>query len=144
MKQIKQVITGKVKQTYLIQTDQNRDFNFTFIHDQPDTDSSIAICVIASGQAHVTANTTIIIKPTAPRTNAWLEIKVITRDQAIVTAAPNLEIANNDVKAGHALTTKHISERELFYLMSRGISRQEAEQMIVDATIKPYLKGIKL
>lgn len=144
MKQITRTMVGKFKQTYLIQTDCNRSFNFTFIHDRPDTESNIAICVIASGNAHVTANATIIIEPTAPRTNAWLEIKVVTRDDAIVTAAPNLEIANNNVQAGHALTTKHISQTELFYLMSRGIDKKAAEQMIIDATIEPYLKGIKL
>lgn len=141
---ISKTIIGDVSQKYLIQTNQDRNFNFSFIHDTPGTSSNIAICIIASGHAHVTANATTIIKPDAAKTNAWLEIKVITRDQAIVTAAPNLEIANKDVQAGHALTTKHISETELFYLMSRGISRAEAKQIIIDATIKPYLGGIKL
>lgn len=142
MKQIREIIKGKVNQTYLIQTDNDMAVNFTFIHNRPRTDSNISICIMAGGTAHVTAYAKTIIEKTAPHTNAWLEIKVITRDQAIVTSAPDLEIANNAVKAGHALTTKHIDDEELFYMMSRGLTRDQAEKMIVDATIKPYLKGI--
>lgn len=144
MKQIKEIINGKFERKYLIQTDHDLAANFLFIHDKPGTDSNISICIVAGGNARVTTYAKTVIKKSAPHTNAWLEIKVITRDNAVVTAAPDLEIANNEVKAGHALSTKHVSDEELFYLTSRGITRDEAEKLIIEATIKPYLKGVKI
>ena len=145
IKKIHQTITGDFSQKYLIETDQDCNFDFRFVHDKPNTTSNVSILILASGHAHINANATIVIENTAPGTNAWLEIKVITRDQAIVTAAPNLEIRNDAVKAGHALSTKRISEEQLFYLMSRGLNRAAAEQLVLDALAEPYRQeGIKL
>lgn len=144
-KQIHQTITDELSKKYLIETDQDCSFDLCFIHDKPNTSSNISILILASGQAHINVNATIVIKSSAPGTNAWLDIKVITRDQAIVTAAPNLEIHNDAVKAGHSLSTKRVSEDQLFYLASRGINRTTAEQLVLNAIAKPYRnKGIKL
>lgn len=144
-KQIHQTITGELSEKYLIETDQDCSFDLCFIHDKPNTSSNISILILANGQAHISVNATIVIKSSAPGTNAWLDIKVITRDQAIVTAAPNLEIHNDAVKAGHSLSTKRVSEDQLFYLASRGINRTVAEQLVLNAITEPYRnKGIKL
>lgn len=54
-------------------------------------------------------------------------------------AIPMLLIDENDVKCGHAASVGQISEEQLFYLMSRGISEQEAKQMIVWGFVDPVL-----
>lgn len=144
-KQIHQTIAGELSEKYLIETDQDCSFDLCFIHDKPNASSNISILILASGQAHISVNATIVIKSSALGTNAWLDIKVITCDQAIVTAAPNLEIHNDAVKAGHSLSTKRVSEDQLFYLASRGINRTVAEQLVLNAIAEPYRnKGIKL
>ena len=44
---------------------------------------------------------------------------------------PGLEILANEVKCSHGATTSKIDDQELFYLLSRGISRSVAERLIV-------------
>lgn len=145
MKYITKSITRDFTQKYLIETGTNCAFKFNFYHKKPGLRSRIQILIIASSKAKVRADATITITPTAPRSDAWLEIHVITRDHATVETAPNLEINNDAVKAGHALSTKYISEDELFYLMSRGLSRTSAENLMLDGIAAPYRKeGIKL
>ncbi|MFH1684803.1 MAG: SufD family Fe-S cluster assembly protein [Candidatus Micrarchaeota archaeon] len=51
--------------------------------------------------------------------------------KAHATAKPELEIENNDVNSTHAASVSAIDENKMFYLMSRGIERKEAEKMIV-------------
>lgn len=146
MKHVSFTVADELRQKFLLEA-HNRDkidLDFSIIHDRPNTNSNVSICVIADDFAEVNLSATAKILPVAKNTNAWLEIKVLTKDHAIVNAAPNLEIANHEVKAGHALTTKHITETELFYLMSRGISRSAAEKLIIDALVAPYRREGKI
>ena len=55
---------------------------------------------------------------------------------------PGLEIAANDVSASHGATSGQIDEDQLFYLMVRGISRPEAERIIVQGFFEPVLQRI--
>lgn len=51
---------------------------------------------------------------------------------ARVDTMPNLEIGANDVRCTHGATVSRIEDEYLFYLMSRGISRTEAEKLMID------------
>jgi Fe-S cluster assembly protein SufD len=44
---------------------------------------------------------------------------------------PTLRIGNNDVKCSHGSTTGRLSEDELFYLETRGLSRAQARELLV-------------
>ncbi|MGI6127124.1 MAG: Fe-S cluster assembly protein SufD [Planifilum sp.] len=57
-------------------------------------------------------------------------------------ANPILLIDENDVKAGHAASVGRIDEIQLFYLMSRGISREDAEKLIIYGFLAPVLSAI--
>lgn len=131
-------VIGQLERNYLIQTDHNGNYQLYFTHRQPDSQSSISICIIASGTAVVQLEATVDIQPTAVRSRAWLNITIVTLGQAQVTASPNLQIATNQAHAGHRLTTRHLSDEQLFYLASRGISSDQAEQLIVNNLIKHY------
>ena len=116
---------------YLIETSSGeRDVELRF------GDERVGICVLASGDARVNLNATMTI--TRPSVDAWLEILVILRDSASVRAAPNLEVSNDQVRAGHSLRTVRITDEELFYLMSRGLSRAEAEELVIEGLVAPY------
>ncbi len=53
-------------------------------------------------------------------------------EHARVDTMPNLEIGANDVRCTHGATVSRIEDEYLFYLMSRGISRTEAEKLMID------------
>jgi Fe-S cluster assembly scaffold protein SufB len=51
-------------------------------------------------------------------------------------ANPELEILNNDVQSTHAATVSQIDQDKIFYLMSRGLSRESARRMIVEGFLE--------
>ena len=54
-------------------------------------------------------------------------------ENSMATAVPELEIESNEVKASHAAAIGRVDEEQLFYLMSRGLSHDEAVKLIIKA-----------
>jgi len=52
---------------------------------------------------------------------------------------PKLEIMANEVKASHAATVGRVDEEEMFYLLARGICRENAEKMIVEGFLNRFV-----
>lgn len=59
-------------------------------------------------------------------------------------ANPILLIDEDDVTAGHAASVGRVDELQLYYLMSRGISKQEAERLIIHGFLAPVVKEIPI
>ncbi len=57
---------------------------------------------------------------------------------------PYIEIEEDDVSVGHEASVSKIGEEQLFYLMSRGISEDEAASMIVGGFIEPLVKELPM
>jgi Fe-S cluster assembly protein SufD len=57
---------------------------------------------------------------------------------------PGLEILANDVRCTHGATVGRVDREQLFYLMSRGLTRQEAERLIVRGFFQDVLDRIEL
>ncbi|MDR0397759.1 MAG: SufD family Fe-S cluster assembly protein [Candidatus Nomurabacteria bacterium] len=142
-KRLLRTVRGELDERFLVQAsgDKQLDIDILVRHTHPGTKSNVKVCVIASGRAKVKLTATVVIENSAHRADARLDIKVVTQGSAIVEAAPNLEIRNHDVKAGHALTTKHITGDELFYLTSRGLSLAQARKLVLNGFIAPFKKG---
>ena len=69
--------------------------------------------------------------------NSFLTEKILLlSDEARAEAVPDLEIESDDVKCSHAATISKIPEEQLFYLMSRGLSKFEGESMIVEGFLE--------
>ncbi len=58
-------------------------------------------------------------------------------------ANPELEILNNDVQSTHAATVSQIDEEKIFYLMSRGVSREKARRMIARGFLESGIEKIE-
>jgi Fe-S cluster assembly protein SufD len=70
--------------------------------------------------------------PGAQRTDAYQTNRnLLLSRTAQATSLPNLEIEADDVRCSHAATVGQLDEDELFYIMSRGIPRREAERLVV-------------
>lgn len=113
-------------------------------HKAPDTSAETLIRAIARDRARVVLSGTIKIEKAAQRTNAFLtENVLLLSSEAQAEAVPILEIEADDVKASHAATVGKIDEQQLFYLMSRGIDRTLAEDMIVEGFLRAVTERIK-
>ena len=90
------------------------------------------------------------VEPGAQKTDAYQTNRniILGTDDAFAVSLPNLEIMADDVKCSHGSTTGQVDETELFYLMSRGIPRREAEKLVVfgffgEVTGRVPLRGLK-
>ncbi|WP_339061161.1 Fe-S cluster assembly protein SufB [Tepidibacillus marianensis] len=57
---------------------------------------------------------------------------------------PFNEVMNNNITLEHEATVSKVSEEQLFYLMSRGISEEDATQMIIMGFIEPFTKELPM
>jgi Fe-S cluster assembly protein SufD len=93
--------------------------------------------VVYSGLIH--------IAPGARQSDAFQTNRnVVLSDQAKADSIPNLEIENNDVRCSHAASVGPVSDEELFYLQTRGIPRDQAEQLIVTGFFQEVLDRVPL
>jgi len=77
-------------------------------------------------------------------TNAQLNLKSLLLDQTTKTnLIPKLKIKTNDVKAGHSAVIIPLNEEEIFYLVSRGIPCNEAQQLIIEGFLEDLFKDLE-
>lgn len=77
------------------------------------------------------------VKGNAVNSDSYVELKAIKMsDKAKVYFVPLMEIDTNLVKAKHSSSISKVSETELFYIMSRGLSEDLAKKLIVDGFVQ--------
>lgn len=85
----------------------------------------------------------ITVIPIAQRTNAYqLNQNLLLGEHALCYSKPNLEIFADDVKASHGSTTGQLDSKELFYLMARGLSKDEAKTLLIKGFCAEILEEI--
>ena len=121
--------------------DQGLKLKITVVHQAENTRSEVIIKSALCDTAHVFFDGLIKIEPGAKGTNAWLAAHLLLLSQkARGIAVPNLEILENDIKAGHAATVGRINDLELFYLMSRGLPEKKAKELIVEGFLQSIIQ----
>lgn len=110
------------------------DTHSVFDHEVPDCESSQLVKSIMAGHSRGVFNGKVIFQKDAQRSVTAQENHnlLLSRD-AEIDAKPELEIYADDVKASHGSTIGQLDEKALFYLRSRGISENEASQMLMEA-----------
>lgn len=77
-------------------------------------------------------------------TGFQIENTLMLSSDARIDAIPELEIEETEVQAGHAATVAQVDETQLFYMMSRGVPRNEGIKLIVQGFVDPLLSRIPL
>jgi len=102
------------------------------IHQAPNATSDLLYKNSLDGHSRTTFSGLIRVEPGAHRTDAYQKVRnLLLSDDAEANSAPGLEIEANDVRCTHGATSGQIEQEELFYLLSRGISRKQAQKLIV-------------
>jgi Fe-S cluster assembly protein SufD len=90
-------------------------------------------------------NGKIFVRRDAQKTNAYQSNKnILISDTASVNAKPQLEIFADDVKCSHGCTVGSLDEEALFYLRSRGLSKEGAQSLLLEAFAIDILENITL
>jgi Fe-S cluster assembly protein SufD len=78
--------------------------------------------------------------PGAQKTNAYQSNRnLLLSNKARADSLPRLEIEANDLRCTHGATVSQVDEEQIFYLMSRGISHDDAVRLIVEGFFQPSL-----
>lgn len=121
--------------------DLNSDINI--YHPVGHTTSTFENYGIAKDNAKITLNNNATISAGAKRATVKQKAKGLTLSKnAIIKAMPNLYIDEYDVVANHDASIGSISKEDLFYLMSRGLSKEDATSLVVIGFIKPIIDNI--
>ncbi len=128
----------------LVDDAQHCDITLDTIHKVPDTTSTQKFKAVVRNRAKAVFQGRILVKPIAQKTDAKMMIQgLMLSEGAQILSKPELEIFADDVQCGHGSTCGELDEDSLFYLMSRGIDRDEATSMLIKAFVDELLHPIK-
>jgi len=137
--------TSRVTGAYFVDGDQHLDYDTFQEHIAPSTESDFAFKGALRESARSVWRGMIRVEPDAQKTNAYQENRnLLLSDHAHADSIPGLEIMANDVRCTHGATLGKVNREELFYGMSRGLSRAEAERLIVRGFFQDVLDRIEL
>jgi Fe-S cluster assembly protein SufD len=137
--------TSRVTGAYFADGDQHLDYDTFQEHIAPATESDFAFKGALRETARAVWRGMIRVEPDAQKTNAYQENRnLLLSNAAHADSIPGLEIMANDVRCTHGATLGRIDAVQLFYLMSRGLSRAEAERLIVRGFFQDVLDRIDL
>jgi len=137
--------TSRVTGAYFADGDQHLDYDTFQEHIAPSTESDFAFKGALRERATAVWRGMIRVEEGAQKTNAYQENRnLLLSNEAHADSIPGLEIMANDVRCTHGATLGRIGREELFYLMARGLSRAEAERLIVRGFFQDVLDRIEL
>jgi len=128
----------------LVADGQHADITMETLHAVPHTSSQPLFKSIVRGRAKAVVQGKLVVARDAQKTDAkFMHQGLMLSDEAEILSKPELEIYADDVVCGHGSTCGMIDEDSLFYLMSRGVPKAEAETMLVRGFIAELFDPIE-
>ncbi|MBQ8994065.1 MAG: Fe-S cluster assembly protein SufD [Turicibacter sp.] len=136
--------TADVKTVAIAEGEQKQNITVNIEHFAPYTEGNIVNHGVSKDSAQLTFNGIGKINKGMNGSNAQQESRaMILSETARADANPILLIDEYDVKAGHAAGVGKIDEEQLYYLMSRGLTRRAAEILIIYGFLMPFIDDIR-
>ncbi|MGV3573580.1 MAG: Fe-S cluster assembly protein SufD [Devosia sp.] len=128
----------------LVSDGQHSDITMETTHAVPHTSSQPLFKSITRGRSKSVVQGKLIVARDAQKTDAkFMHQGLMLSDEAEILSKPELEIYADDVVCGHGSTCGKLDEDSLFYLLSRGIPKAEAETMLVRGFIAELIDPIE-
>ncbi len=124
---------------------QHQDAGGKALHFAPNTSSKITSKSISRGNGRSSYRGLLKIFPEAEgsKSNVVCDALLLNHDSRTDTY-PYIEVDAEDVTLGHEATVSKVGEEQLFYLMSRGMTQEEATTMVVSGFIEPLVKELPM
>ncbi len=124
---------------------QHQDAGGKMVHVAPDTYSTIVSKSISKGGGRSSYRGLLKVYPGATGVKSNVRCDALLMDDySRSDTYPYIEIDEDDVTIGHEASVSKIGEEQLFYLMSRGLSEDEATTLIVRGFIEPLVKELPM
>jgi Fe-S cluster assembly protein SufB len=122
-----------------------QDAGAKIYHFAPDTTSKITSKSISRMGGNTTYRGHILVDKKADRAKVKVECDALIFDEKSAShTIPFMDIMNENVTIEHEATVSKVSEEQLFYLMSRGLSEEQAMAMVVMGFIEPFAKELPM
>lgn len=129
----------------IIGKEQLVDHHTAVHHNQPNCESYQNYKGIYKDKAHGVFNGKVFVDKIAQKTNAYQQNNnILLSEGASVDSKPQLEIFADDVKCSHGCTVGQLNEYALFYLRARGISKKEAQALLLYAFANDAMQNIDI
>lgn len=129
----------------IIGGEQLVDHHTAVHHNQPNCESYQNYKGIFKDKAHGVFNGKVFVDKIAQKTNAYQQNNnVLLSEGATIDTKPQLEIFADDVKCSHGCTVGQLNEDALFYLRARGISKNEAQALLLYAFANDAMENIDI
>lgn len=124
---------------------QHQDAGGKAIHIAPETTSKITSKSISKGTGRTSYRGLLQVQKGAKKVKSKVVCDaLLLDDQARSDTYPTMDIQEKEVQIEHEATVSKIGDEQLFYLMSRGMGKEEAEGMVVGGFIEPLVKELPL
>jgi len=122
---------------------QHFDHHTVYDHRAPHTSSNLNFKVVLKDKARSAYTGLLRVAENAPFCEAYQENRnVLLSDKTRADSIPELEIMTDEVHCSHGATVGPLDPERLFYLMSRGIPREESIRIMVGGFLEPALSRI--
>jgi len=134
---------GRMSGLFFADSDQIFDHDTQQDHNAPSTTSDLLFKGALKGESRSIWQGMIKVLPHAQKTDGFQANRnLVLSPTARADSIPGLEIQADDVRCTHAATVGKLEEEPIFYLMSRGLTRADAERLIVVGFFDPIMERI--
>jgi FeS assembly protein SufB len=124
---------------------QHQDAGSKMVHAAPNTSSQIISKSVARGGGRTSYRGLVQVQEGATNSRSTVKCDaLLIDDESRSDTYPYNDIREDDVAMGHEASVSKVSDEQLFYLMSRGISEEEAMAMIVRGFIEPIARELPM
>ena len=124
---------------------QHQDAGAKMVHAAPHTSSSIVSKSVARGGGRTSYRGLVQVMEGAEHSKSSVVCDALLVDNISRSDTyPYVDVREDDVQMGHEATVSRVSDDQLFYLMSRGLSEEEAMAMIVRGFVEPIARELPM
>jgi Fe-S cluster assembly protein SufB len=137
--------SGEVLSVAYAGPDQWQDAGAKMYHCAPETTSTIVSKSISQGGGRTTYRGMVHVDEGATKSKSFVRCDALILDEDSQSDTyPYMEVGERDAQIGHEATVSKIGSEQLFYLMSRGLSEEQAMGMIVNGFIEPITRTLPM
>ena len=124
---------------------QHQDTGAKMLHLAPHTSSNIISKSVSRGGGRTSYRGLVRVNPGSHHSKSTVKCDALLVDTISRSDTyPYVDVREDDVSMGHEATVSRVSEEQLFYLMSRGLTEDEAMAMIVRGFIEPIARELPM
>ena len=134
----------EIKSALFLDKEDHQEIKTLINHLVPNCKSFQKIKTVLDSNAKGVYQGKIFVKDLAQKTNAYqLSKALLISENSEFDSKPELEIYADDVKCSHGSTSGNVDENSIHYLMTRGLTKKESTQLLINGFLKEIISDIK-